>query len=158
MAGHAHAAIPLLLLAASWAVAVEDVKFGALDPKLPGQVVLFYRKGEAASDAAVAALAEAQKLVAERAGARAEAVFFKKCDAAQKENQVGMEARGLTSSLPMLFVAVEGQGTGALPDNTNRCESRVSRRLRPPSGALLCARPDSVRRACRSVYAQHDSR
>ena len=122
----ARVATPLLLLAASWAVAVEEVSFGELDPKSPGQVVLFYRKGEAASDAAAAALAAAQQMVAERAGDRAAAVIFKQCDAAQNENKVGMEARGLTSSLPMLFVAVEGQGTGARPGHPNRCESKVS--------------------------------
>ena len=158
MAGRARSAIPMLLLAASWAVAVEEVSFGELDPKSPGQVVLFYRKGEAASDAAAAALAAAQQMVAERAGDRAAAVIFKQCDAAQNENKVGMEARGLTSSLPMLFVAVEGQGTGARPGHPNRCESKVSCRLRPPSGALSCERPDLVSRVCRSVHAQYDGR
>jgi len=133
MAGRARVATLLMLLVASCAVAVEEVKFGELDPKSPGQVVLFYRKGEAASDAAAAALAAAQKLVAESAGDRAAALVFKQCDAAQKENKVGMEARGLASSLPMLFVAVQGQGTG---------ESKISRACGPrlelcPARALI---------------------
>lgn len=140
--------MPLVLLLASWAVAVEEVKIAELDPKTPGQVVLFYRKGEAASDAAAAALADAQTLVAERAGERATGVVFKQCDAAQKENKVGMEARGLSSSLPMLFVAVEGQGTGS---PVARC-CPAACAMPPP------ARPDAVRRPCRSLYAQHDGR
>ena len=156
--------LPLLLLLASWAVAVEEVKFADLDPKTPGQVVLFYRKGEAASDAAAAALAAAQPLVAERAGEKATGVVFKQCDAAQKENKVGMEARGLSSSLPMLFVAVEGQGTGARGTACPppRAAPRRAPCLPPPPSLEPCAnfpaRPDAVRRACRSLYAQYDGR
>jgi len=104
----------VLVLCLASAAAVEEVKFADLDPKAAGQVVLFYRKGAEASDAAVAALAEAELLVKASAGAKAADVVFKQCNAAQKENMMGMEAKGLTS-LPMIFVGVEGQGTGKPP-------------------------------------------
>mmetsp|Transcript_57338 Transcript_57338/g.92762 ORF Transcript_57338/g.92762 Transcript_57338/m.92762 type:complete len:256 (+) Transcript_57338:74-841(+) len=103
-------AAAVLVLCHASVAAVEEVKFADLDPKAAGQVVLFYRKGAEASDAAVAALAEAELLVKASAGAKAADVVFKQCNAAQKENMVGMEAKGLTS-LPMIFVGVEGQGT-----------------------------------------------
>ena len=86
----------------------------AVEPRAAGQVVLFYRKGEAGSDAAATALAAAETLVKASAGEQAGTLAFKQCDAGQKENKVGMEAKGLTS-LPMLFVAVDGQVTGLSP-------------------------------------------
>lgn len=101
----------LAVLCGQATMAVNEVKFGELDPRAAGQVVLFYRKGESGSDSAATELAMAEKLVATSAGERAGAVAFKQCDASQKENMVGMEAKGLTS-LPMLFVSVDGQGTG----------------------------------------------
>jgi hypothetical protein len=103
--------LAVLLLLGTGAGAVEEVLFAGLDPKAAGQVVLFYRKGEAASDDAVAALAASEKLVKDSAGAKAGDVVFKQCDAQNKDNRVAMEAKGLTS-LPMLFVAVQGQGIG----------------------------------------------
>lgn len=105
------AVVLLAVLCGQATMAVDEVKFGELDPRATGQVVLFYRKGESGSDSAATALAAAEKLVATSAGERAGAMAFKQCDAAQKENMVGMEAKGLTS-LPMLFVSVDGQGTG----------------------------------------------
>jgi hypothetical protein len=102
----------VVVLCGQAAMAVDEVKFAELDPRAAGQVVLFYRKGEAGSDSAATALAAAEQLVGKSAGERAGAIAFKQCDAAQKENKVGMEAKGLTS-LPMLFVAVDGQGTGS---------------------------------------------
>jgi len=125
-------AAAVLVLCHASAAAVEEVKFADLDPKAAGQVVLFYRKGAEASDAAVAALAEAELLVKASAGAKAADVVFKQCNAAQKENMVGMEAKGLTS-LPMIFVGVEGQGTGKTPptaDNYVRPASRIHENFR----------------------------
>lgn len=103
-----------LLVLSGAAGAVVEVKFSELDPEAAGQVVLFYRNGDSASDDARAALAAAETTVKASVGAKADDVVFKLCDAAQKDNMVGMEAKGLTA-LPMLFVAIEGQGTGSHP-------------------------------------------
>ena len=102
------AAVIVLLLCGC--AAVEEVPFATLDPTAEGQVVLFYRRGEAGSDAAVAALAAAETSVRAGSGAKASELVFRQCDGALKDNAAGMEAKGLTS-LPMLFVAVAGQGT-----------------------------------------------
>ena len=102
-----------VLLLCSAVAAVEEVKFSELDPLTAGQVVLFYRKGEGASDDATSALEAAEQLVKASAGEKAGDVVFKRCDAGLKDNKVGMESKGLTS-LPMLFVSVQGQGTGIL--------------------------------------------
>jgi hypothetical protein len=113
-----------VLVVCSVAAAVEDVKFADLDPTTPGQVVLFYRKGDVASEDVATALAAAEQLVRADAGTKAGDIKFKQCDAAQKENMEGMDAKGLTS-LPMLFVAVEGQGTG-MPPNLLRLSVEAS--------------------------------
>jgi hypothetical protein len=131
------AGVLLAALCGHSALGVEEVKFAELEPRAAGQVVLFYRKGEADSDAAAAVLAAAETLVKASAGERAGALAFKQCDAGQKENKVGMEAKGLTS-LPMLFVAVDGQGTGIFPP----ASAALSRYPSPET--LACPRSPSA--------------
>lgn len=90
------------------ALAVEDVKFETLDPAAINQVVIMYRAGEEASDAALAAVEGAETLV-KKAGGKAEGIAFRKCNAGDGSNAPGMAAKGL-NVFPMVFVSVEGQG------------------------------------------------
>jgi hypothetical protein len=103
-----HLARLLLVCLVGAALAVEDVKFETLDPAAINQVVIMYRAGEEASDAALAAVEGAETLV-KKAGGKAEGIAFRKCNAGDESNTPGMAAKGL-KVFPMVFVSVEGQG------------------------------------------------